>query len=195
MSKELIRKFVNGRLEILSKDTPYARATLARLRRGVGKQVEEFPEAWNIMLEGLDEKLLSRNGGVSYAEKAIFTALILYALHQQGKFPENMNLGNDSFGAAVRKLVVKDRNEDAIKRRFDTVITSKDYTELSWHARGLIQLLKSKNVPMDYVKFAADLYDFQFEDRKNKVRLRWGEDFYRISGTASKEKKEETENE
>jgi CRISPR system Cascade subunit CasB len=193
--KDLVFDCITTRMKVLYEDTSYSRATLARLRRGVGKKIEEFPDAWDIMLCDLDERLLSKNGSASFAEKAIFTTFTLYALHQQGKFPEKMNSGNDSFGAAVGKLVIPNRNEEAIKRRFDAVITSKDYTELSWHAKGLIQLLKANSVPMNYAKFATDLYIFQQQEQKNKVRLRWGEDFYRASRSNTNEKKEDTENE
>ena len=44
---------------------------------------------------------------------------------------------------------------------------------------GLIQLLRSEDIPLDYVELAGDLYEFQTPDGAARVRLRWGQDFYR----------------
>lgn len=154
-------------------------ASLAQLRRGAGKRLSECPEAWNVVLDGMDEDLLSFRGSESYAENAIWTALTLYGAHQQGK-EENMSSGAKSLGAAIKSLIAKDGgNEQAIIRRFNMIITAHDAVELSQHARGIMQLLKSNNIPLDYPQFAKDLYLFQFLESQNSIRLRWGEDFYR----------------
>jgi CRISPR system Cascade subunit CasB len=52
--------------------------------------------------------------------------------------------------------------------------------EVSHHLRGLIQLLKAGNIPLDYPSLAEDLYQFQFPEMKDSVRLQWGRQFYRI---------------
>ena len=49
------------------------------------------------------------------------------------------------------------------------------------HLRGLIQLLRSKEIPLDYVDLAGDLYEFQMPGGAARVRLRWGQDFYRTA--------------
>ena len=54
------------------------------LRRGIGKMPGDIPELWNILFDGLPEELMSKVGDPSYAEWSIYTALTLYALHQQG---------------------------------------------------------------------------------------------------------------
>lgn len=187
-TSRVIYGFVKGKTAALTGGAPSSKAMLAKLRHSVGKKPESCPEVWDVLLDGLDERLLSSNGDLSFAEEAIFTALTLYAAHQQGK-SEQMDRGNDSFGGAIRKLVTSDGgNESSVKRRFDAIITAKDAIELSYHARGLVQLLKAKDVPLDYGKFAADLYGFHFSDAKDKIRLRWGEDFYRKKKTDAVEK-------
>ncbi|MCL2111327.1 MAG: type I-E CRISPR-associated protein Cse2/CasB [Clostridiales bacterium] len=192
--RESVRSFVKWKAEVLSDDSPYSKAMMAKLRQGVGKQMESRPDVWDIVLDGLDERLLSLDGRISAPEKAIYTALTLYAVHQQGK-SESMNRGNDSFGAAIKKLRDPDGgNAQSIKRRFDAIVTANGYTELSFYARGMVQLLKSKDIPLDYGLFAADLYGLGFPDTKSRVLLRWGEDYYR-KGTVEKSKKEESANE
>lgn len=190
-----IYAFVEAKTDELQTDSPYARAALARLRRGVGEEIGDCPDVWDVLLEELDDDLMNRRNAPSRAEIAIFTALTLFAVHQQGKYPDKMSRGKSSFGAAVKKLIDPDHNnEKAIKRRFDAVITAKDYKELSHHARGLIQLLKSKDIPLSYPQFAKDVYLFQIPEIKNDVKLRWGEDYYRKSKEEGK-KEEKTTNE
>jgi CRISPR system Cascade subunit CasB len=175
-----IYEFVKQKTSMLSGSSSYIRATLARLRRGVGEEVGNFPDAWDIMLDGLGDDMTSRYSTPTRAEVAIYTALTLYAVHQQGKYPMYMGGGQDSFGAAVRKLVTPDKgNEKSVKRRFDAVITSKDYRELSHHARGLVNLLRANDIPLNYAKFAKDVFWFQFPDVMNKVKFSWGEDYFR----------------
>ena len=86
-----------------------------------------------------------------------------------------------SFGGAVAKLIRPDRsNEQAVTRRFNAVATALGFEELAYHARGLIQLLKAGDIPMDYPQFAQDLFYYQLPNGANRVRLKWGEDFYRV---------------
>ena len=51
--------------------------------------------------------------------------------------------------------------------------------EMSYHLRGLVQLFKSKDIPLDYPQLARDIYEFQFPNSRDQVRLRWGQAFYR----------------
>ncbi len=89
-----------------------------------------------------------------------------------------------SFASAARSLISSDKsNEEPIKRRFDAVITSDNLTELSTHARGLVQLMKASDFVrmFNYPAFAKDLYRYQFYEGRMKVRLRWGLDFYKAN--------------
>lgn len=181
---ELTRK----KIERLLTKGPWSRGMLAKLRRGIGKQPGELPELFEIILGDMPEELYGRGDGPSYSVGAIYTALTLFALHQQGKdrpmsvsgTSENKNTGN-SLGTAVGYLVKQNRErEPAIKRRFDAVVTANEFTELAYHARGLIQLLRAEDIALDYPRFAEDMFWYQFDEKRNQVRLRWGEDYYRI---------------
>ena len=55
-----------------------------------------------------------------------------------------------------------------------------DMEGLSHYLRQMIGLLRKKNIPLDYVDLASDLYSFQFPESKSSVKLKWGEDFYRV---------------
>jgi len=175
-----IRMFVTKKVKLLDKAGPWQTAMLAKLRRGIGKEPGELPELWEVTLDSLPGELLSARGEASRGEWAVHTVLTLYALHRQGK-NASMNCKGVSLGKAMAQLRTAE-NEESLKRRFDAVLTSKDFTEIARHARGVVQLLKAADVRLDYPKLACDLYLFQSTNThtKNKVRLRWGQDYYRL---------------
>jgi CRISPR system Cascade subunit CasB len=177
--------FVAKKTALLRDKSPWSRAMLARLRRGVGKTPGGVPEIWEITLGGLPERLQSHCGAPTFAEQAVHTALTLYAVHQQGQ-DQPMSVSDDgerrghSLGAAAGQLVRPDEsNLSSIKRRFDAIATAADFAELAYHARGLVQLLKAEGIPLDYPRFAKDLTEYQCPEGADRVRLRWGQDFYR----------------
>jgi len=184
----IIQRLTQAKVGRLLEENSWSRAMLAKLRRGIGKQPGELPELFEVFLEGMPEEMYGKDGKPSYAEWAIYTALTLFALHQQGKDrpmsvasnPEDNVIGN-SLGAAVGHLVRRDKErEPAIRKRFDAVATANEFAELAHHARGLVQLLRAEDIPLDYPRFAEELYWYQFDEVRNRIRLRWGEDYYRI---------------
>lgn len=179
--------YMNNKIKKLDESTPWAKASLAKLRRGVGKDPREDPEVWEIILGGLDADLAAKYDEPSYAENAIYAALTLYALHKQGN-DISLHIAGDKdnpgpgFGDAIAKLKKPDDNDNvAIIRRFNMLVTANDLTELAFHARGLIQLLRGCNQPVkfNYAGFAKDLYRFQFEEMRRNVVFKWGEAFYK----------------
>ena len=173
------------------------RAKLAKMRRGIGEQPGAVPELWDLLFDGLPAELEGRGNEPSRAEKAVYTALTLYALHQQGKdlHSDFMYLENNTLGRAVGQLARRsDGNEEAVIRRFNVVVTSADLTEFSWHLRNIIQLCKRESIPLDYAALARDLYEYQDLNRLDNVRLKWGRDFYReLSYREKVENEAETE--
>ena len=175
---------MHQKISMLDKNEPYSIAARARLRQSIGKPLNSVPNVWDIVLSF--EENLSKN-----AIQSAYTVMGLYALHRQGK-PDSMNEKNISFGTAIAKLVTNEEQEKSVKRRFNAVATSTDFAELAYHARALIQLLKASDIKMDYPKFTRELYSFQFSDSAGKIRLQWGEDFYR---NIYRKDKESTKNE
>ncbi len=189
-----VRSYVKKKLFLLRErgDNSIA-AELAKLRRGVGCAPGEIPELWGYFLEDMPEEMLSVNGAPTFAEWACYTALTLFALHQQGSDIKTgcVNAEDMPLGKAIRLLAPNEDELPAVRRRFNSMATSDDIAEAAGHLRGLVQLLRSKNIPLDYPALAADLYDFQFSDRLPRVRLRWGEQFYRAVGKKSDDNKQE----
>ena len=100
-------------------------------------------------------------------------------LNQQGA-QRSMQADSQRLGMAIRKLAGNDTDRlKAVQRRFNAFATARSMPECLHHLRGLIQLLRSEDIPLDYVELAGDLYEFQTPDGAARVRLRWGQDFYR----------------
>ena len=166
--KKLVRAYVHKRLAQWQSQTNehLLRADLANLRRGIGKKPGDLPELWGLLFQELPEELMSRTGEPTWAEWAVSGALTLYALHRQG-------VGRCMHADGQRLKVVQ--------RRFNAFATARSMPECMNHLRGLIQLLRSKEIPLDYVDLAGDLYEFQMPGGAARVRLRWGQDFYRTA--------------
>ena len=159
------------------------RAMLAKLRRGIGKTPGSMPELWEVTMEGMPEALYRKGGEPTRGEWAVHTALTLYALHQQGKDLQKKWMHQDdvTLGTALRKLINNDEEQEKrVKRRFDTAATSESLPEFAHHLRGVIQILKTQDIPLDYALLAKDLYWFQVQEARDGIKLNWGRDFYKV---------------
>ena len=180
-----------GRMQALS-DTGNGKAYMAELRKGVGKEPGELPILFGILLEDMPEDFMSRNGIPTKEEWACHIALTLFAWHQQGKDLKTdcMHTGDHiSVGTAFKKLKIalNDANaEERILKKLQIIITSMDVNGFSQHLRSMIKMLAQNNIKLNYALLAADIYEWQFQDSRDAVNLRWGQDFYK----RSKEKKE-----
>ena len=115
------------------------RAELAKLRRGIGHAPGELPELWGSFLLEMPESFQSRSAP-SAAEWAVYLALTLYAVHQQGN-DRPMNRPGNTLGRAVRQLAERnsagqDWTEASVLRRFNALATAEEITEISHHLRG-----------------------------------------------------------
>ena len=177
----MVRQFTLRQITRLEKqrNDSQGRAALAHLRRGIGHAPGELPLLWGSFLSGLPEELCSSSGTPSHAEWAIYTALTLYALHQQGKTDsmqaEGVSLGN----AALRLAGGSDEEQQRIWRRLNLVAQADDMQEMSYRLRQLVTLLKTNGIGLDYALLASDLFEYQYDSSANRVRLRWGQDFFR----------------
>lgn len=191
-----IRSFVYGKIESISKslDSGRTKAVLAQLRRGVGKKPGEMPELWGLLLENMPESFMGTTGEPSREEWAIYAALTLFALHQQGH-GESMNANDkeNRLGCAVRKLIHNQDEEERVRFKLSLAASSADIEELSYRLKTIVRLLSAENIKLDYADLANDMFFFQFENSVDKVRLKWGQDFYRISNLTEDRKEDNNE--
>jgi CRISPR system Cascade subunit CasB len=188
---EEVKYYTDKRINrILHQSDPKIRAELAALRRGVGKKPGELPDLWGEFLLDLPESLQAKTSEPSRAEYAIYTAVTLYALHQQGKDPKSSSMnGPVAFGTALKKWCQGDEDaEERMLKKLKALSASSTIEEASAHLRSLVHLLRDKDIPIDYPSLAKDLLVFQSPAYKDKVLLKWARDFYRYSSeTATKE--------
>ena len=181
---KLVGEYVSGKILKL-RDTGQessTKALLAHLRRGIGKTPGSMPQLWEITFDGLPDTIAGQGEKPSYGEWAIHIALTLFALHQQGKDTKQQSMFSlgQTLGKATRGLVQDEDDEPRIKRRFDAIATSQSMEEIAHHLRGIVQLLRANDIPLDYSSLAVDLFRFQMAGARDSVRLKWGQDFYRV---------------
>lgn len=177
-----IQNYVIKQVSSLSNhlETGISKARLAQLRRGIGKKPGENPEIWGSFLIDLPEQFMSNTIEPSKAEWAIYIALTMYALHQQGHSESVNKQGYEYFlGQAVGKLVKNTDDLERIQKRFSVMALSSNMTELSYYLRCIIRLLNDESICLDYAELAKELFLFQFDNRADSIRLKWGQDFYR----------------
>ena len=127
------------------------RAELAKLRRGIGHAPGDLPELWGSFLLEMPESFQGRSAP-SAAEWAVYLALTLYALHQQGEENVSMNEKGCTLGRAVRLLAqnsaaaAQDWTESSVLRRFNALATADSMPEVSHYLRGMVQLFR-RNEP------------------------------------------------
>ncbi len=188
--------YVGKKIEGFAKNEYLARSRLAVLQRGAGKAPGEIPEIFGTVLRGMPSGFIGEDGAASKEEWACFTALTLFALHQQGNNVEKncVNTKNYvSIGTAAGKLKATQADANADERilgRIRQITSASDISGAAWHLRSLIQLFKKNGIKINYQLLAEDLYTWQFPDGKNKISLKWGQDFFRKTKTEDKEDEE-----
>lgn len=162
---------------------PQARGWLASLRTASAAEPGTAPDVWKLTAEGIPEGLPEAQ--YRRIENALHVALTQFAIHQQAR-PRSMHDPDVPFGRAIRKLAQtnagdSDVHETPVYRRFTALALASTMTGLVTHARGLVTLLRSQEIPFDYGRFADDLYRFQVPGRRSGVQRRWGRDFHHLS--------------
>jgi len=158
-------------------------AALARLRRAAGKppgdvlDVLEYTLAEEFSYHGaLDEPTL--------AENAAHISMTLYAVHQQSR-SQRMHQRGYGLGRSIRALSPTEPVVESVLRRFNILGAADTLDRLTYHSRGIAQLLRAQQIPLDYGLLADQLVQWQCPGGASKVRLTWGRDFYRIQKTDS----------
>ena len=166
-----------------------AQGDLARLRAADPADPLRHPAVWPIVQDGSPE-VLSPIGGPdepTAAEAARHCALVLYALHQQGK-DQPAHRPKVRFAQAVRQLASKraqggEEADPSVRGRFDQAVLAATLSGRSEHLKSLVRLMRGEDVGFDYCRLAVDLYDMATPDGARRVRLAWARDLYRRAET------------
>jgi CRISPR system Cascade subunit CasB len=149
------------------------RAALATLRRALGKDPGAAPETYPIVMPYVPERADER------AERIYFLVGSLFALHQQSWRRAEGDKSPHDFGASMR-LMTDRRPGGGVERRFGALLACSE-VELGEHLRHGVSLLKSEDVPIDWVRLVADLKEWNYERRP--VQRRWARSFWAGSAT------------
>lgn len=159
---------------------PEAAAALARLRRGIGR-APGFDYTLDAYLRVPDELLGARPDTdleASDGEHACHAAVTLYALHQQSR-SERMHANGRGLGSAVAALADASGGPDGVRRRFAALGTAATYTEVLYHLRGLVMMLRDHRIPLDYGLLADDLKTIRRPGGREQMQAVWGREYFR----------------
>lgn len=156
-------------------DRAEAVATLARLRRGAGRDAAAVPDLWGLVDLGplyADSRLRK-----DAAENAVYTAMTLWSLHQQSR-SKGMHQPGVELGAAVRRLMPAGDIDEPTLKRFVRIGASASLPVLASRLRGMVLLLRGQDVALDYALLADQLYRWQQPGGSDRVRRSWGRAFH-----------------
>lgn len=186
--QDALQRFVSTKINrlYLQKDAGVsaAIAELAQLRRGAGKVPTGYPHLMGMVLvlenedkedkQAFPEQCRGKGDKPNDAENAAYTALTLFALHQQSQ-NQPMHDAKVSFGRAVGKLV--GNTTSSMKKRFDSLLTAQTENARQHYLRSLITLLRSKSIAFNYGQFAVDYMYLQNPSTRKNVFYRWNSEF------------------
>lgn len=176
----LIRRLEHG----LETRDPYAVRAVATLRRATGRDPEECPEALGIICDAVDADHQG-DGWVSDTERAVFTAVTLWALHSQS-VSHSMYLASSkdnhapTIGQAVRLLARQSGSslsDHPISRRWQYLIAADTADLFAARARSIITQLRRGGIGFDYADLAGALVHWDtYPEHRRKALLRWSRD-------------------
>lgn len=170
-----------------TRDKPSTKAIFANIRNSINKDSSVNMDALAFVFQNIPEEFLGYNKNLNDYEKAILTAVQMYALHQQAKSETVLKLDYETgerrqnLGDSLNSMRKNNDEDKAIDRRFNAMITSSNFEELSHHLRQMIKLLKAKSdAKVDYASLADDLYWF-LKNQKEGLKIKWSRSYYKFN--------------
>ena len=144
------------------------RATLAALRRGLGKEPGLVPETHPFVLHWVPRNI------PRHLEDNWYLVASLFAIHQRNwRVSDEQRFTN--LGASFARLS-QATDSASIERRFVAILNC-DADDLPHHLRAAISLLATHDVPVDFAQLLRDLRWWVAERRtvqRNWARSFWG---------------------
>ncbi|WP_326804605.1 type I-E CRISPR-associated protein Cse2/CasB [Streptomyces sp. NBC_01788] len=189
--RERVARLAAGHIAALQRgyldDQSHAVASLARLRRGAGREAGQLPDLWALIDTGPlhetrdDARPLSERELVR-AEDALHVALTLYALHQQsrrsGMHQADRPDRRRGLGAAVRRMMKPGEIDHPVHKRLVRAGTAPDLAVLAQRLRDIVVLLRREDIQLDHALLAGQLYTWQWPGGADTVRREWGRSFH-----------------
>jgi CRISPR system Cascade subunit CasB len=155
----------------------YARATLASLRRALGKAPGAAVEAYPFVTPLLPPLQTVHDHERDELNEALYYLVAsLFALHPHNWQSEKNVRWRTNFGASMARMKGQSPERSAgVERRFVALLNA-SFAELDDHLRHAISLLKSADIPVDWLQLLDDLRRWEFDDRV--VQRRWARSFW-----------------
>jgi len=145
------------------------RATLATLRRGLGREAGTVTEMYQYI-----GPLLPTDAR-PHEEDAYFLVAALFALHPH-HWPPNEGGPRNNFGASFRRLRQDEGSTESIEKRFVALLDASGET-LAHHLRHAISLMRAHEAPVNYLLLLQDIQHWSSEERRVQrgwARAYWG---------------------
>lgn len=173
----------------LANNGKQGQAILAGLRGAPDLASPRAQAIWPLLFSHLDKQALSRNGKPTAQEQAIYAALRLYAIHQQGHDQpvSGPSRGDNATGVSVfSALATMRQNPDftvPLDRRVQGLLKTANYSGVVNELTHLINQIKARTRSViDYPALAQDLFWFQRSyESSNRIRLQWGQAYYHVT--------------
>jgi len=158
------REFIGSLLDYAGNED---RAALANLRRGLGKKFGTAPEVF---------PFVTRFAAI-YEEEDFALIGSLFALHPEKNWRgEDKEKHKRNFGASLLWFAGESNAEASTERRFVALLNC-DREDLQTHLRQAVSLLKSKEIPVDWLQLLQDVRHWNNESRF--VQKKWARGFWR----------------
>jgi CRISPR system Cascade subunit CasB len=145
------------------------RAALAALRRGLGKQPGEAPQMFPVLIPMLPPGRLS-----FWDESCAYTVAALFAMHPAIWQEKTNGRRTRNLGASLRRFR-ETTDSEGPERRLVALLNS-DREDLAEHLRGVVALLRSEDVRVDWQQLTYDLLAWDRSGRE--VQRRWATSFW-----------------
>jgi CRISPR system Cascade subunit CasB len=147
------------------------RATLAALRRARGRSPTATP-AYRYVMPRVAE---DANAFEREREEEIYLLVAgLFAFHQLSWAADHSQKGYTNFGASMARLASV--TEGAGVERRMTALLACSFDDLRQHLRQAVSLLKTKQIPVDWMRLIGDLRRWNSEERS--VQREWARAFW-----------------
>lgn len=189
----MVRDYVMEKIESYraNQTVPEVVVELAKLRRSVGRKIEDVEPLCERVLQDFPAEYKSEHGHTK-AERAAFHALALYAFNADvGSMDGHMD--GVSFGCAARRVALTENNKDdpdkmkAVAGYMNRILTADSFDMMMQH---MLRLMKIETLKFDYTWLAYDLFTIQIDEYRTATKLVWSADFLRNRTTIKEPEKE-----
>lgn len=164
-----------------TRNTPDTKALLAQLRNSIVSKNSNYVRSLGYLVSYIPEEQLGKKEKLSHYEKAILVAAQMYALHQQSKSDSVLTLDNKYYNLGDSLGTLRSTGGKSIDRRFNIMITSRNFSQLQNQLRQFIKLLKARSdTKVNYAKLADDLYWFLLGSKDN-LKITWARSYYKAT--------------